>query len=202
MAYKDHETRKREIIDATLDLAAEKGLQKTSTQAIADRVGIAQATIFRHFRNRNALFQAVVGSVAKAIFTAVTPVVTGGGPADLRLRRVLERQLRFISRHRGLPRLLFSERLHLEDPDLRRTVRGVLDRYTGLLADLIREGQAEGSFRQDIDPAEAARMIAAMMQGLIMRWSLFEFEFALEQQGDALWRMVAGALGAAPRGNG
>ena len=37
-------------------------------------------------------------------------------------------------------------------------------------------------------------MIAAMVQGLVLRWSLYEFEFPLAEQAPALIRMVERAL--------
>ena len=49
---KPQEERRKEIVQATMDLAAEQGIKKVTTQAIADKVGIAQPTVFRHFKTR------------------------------------------------------------------------------------------------------------------------------------------------------
>lgn len=203
MAYKDHETRKEEIINATLQIAAEEGVQKATTQAIANRVGIAQPTIFRHFSTRSALFQAAMDWIANHLFHAIGPVFEGDGPADQRLRQLLETQLDFIARHRGLPRLLFSERLHLEDPDLKRTVTRIMEAYSARVAALIRTGQAEGRFHPDVDPDETALQVTALIQGTVMRWSLNEFGFPLEEQADAILALLTRALApASPGGSG
>lgn len=194
---KDHETRKQEMVDAALELAAEEGVQRTSTQAIAKRVGIAHATVFRHFPNRSALFQSALQWIARGLFAAMGPLLEGSGPADWRLRKLIERQLGFIGRHRGIPRLLFSEHLHLDDPTLKREVREVLERYAGRVADLIREGQAQGRFRTGMDPEEAGRLVAAMIQGVVLQWSLYEFESPLESRALGIIQMLDAALGVA-----
>jgi len=191
---KSGEERREEIIQAVLELAAEQGARPLSTQAIADRVGIAQATVFRHFKTRDAILRAVMETVGTAMLSAATAVLAGRGPADQRLRQLLQRQLEFISRKRGVPRVLFSQRLHHEDPDLKAIVRRVMDSYTGKIADLVAAGQAEGRFRAQVDPGETAIMIVALIQGLVMRWSISNFALDLEAQGEAVWRLLAPTL--------
>jgi AcrR family transcriptional regulator len=193
---KSGEERREEIIQAVLDLAGERGVGQVTAQAIADRVGIAQPTVFRHFKTRDAILRAALEWIGKGVLTVLTPIFAGPGPADARLRQLLSRQLQFISQRRGLPRLLFSERLHLEDPELKAVVRRIMDTYTGKLRALLDEGVVEGSFRPDLDTEEAARLIVALVQGLVMRWSISDFEFPLEAQGDALWRFLEPALAA------
>ncbi|WJW76387.1 TetR/AcrR family transcriptional regulator [Thiohalobacter sp. IOR34] len=191
---KPHAERQQEIIEAALSLAAEQGVQRVTTQAIADRVGIAQPTVFRHFRSRDAIFAAAIDWLAGRMLQALQPCLDADAPADERLRRLLATQLDFITRHRGLPRVLFSDRLHLESPILKTAVQQVMQRYTGQIAGLLAEGIEEGCFRADLDTAAAARHIAALLQGLIMRWSIFDFEFALEKEAMPLWDFVHPAL--------
>lgn len=194
---KSGEERREEIVQAVLELAAERGVKQVTTQAIAERVGIAQPTVFRHFKTRDAILHAALEWIGKGMLAALTPILAGGGPADERLRQLLRRQLRFISRRKGLPRLLFSERLHLEDPELKAVVRRIMEAYTARLAALLREGMEHGRFRADLDPEETARLIVALMQGLVMRWSLTDFAMPLEEQGEAVWRLLGPALGVA-----
>jgi TetR/AcrR family transcriptional regulator len=191
---KTGDERREEIIQAVLDLAAEQGVKHLSTQAIADHVGIAQPTVFRHFKTRDAILHAVMETVGTAMLAVAAGVLAGRDPADQRLRQLLCRQLEFISRRRGVPRVLFSERLHHEDPGLKAVVRRVMDNYAGKVADLIAAGQAEGRFRKELDPREAAMLIVALVQGLVMRWSISDFALDLETQGEAVWRLLEPAL--------
>lgn len=192
--HKPSSERKEEIVEVALELAAEQGIKNVTTQAIADRVGIAQPTIFRHFKTRDAIFLAAIEWIAGQLFKALEGFFTGDLPADERLRRLLNRQLNLLSGKRGISRVLFSDRLHSEAPELKAAVRSVMDRYARHVADLIREGAQTGRFRSDIDPEEAARLIMAMIQGLIMRWSIYEFDFPLEKQADSIWNFIWPAL--------
>ncbi|HSP80265.1 MAG TPA: TetR family transcriptional regulator [Myxococcaceae bacterium] len=191
---KSHEERQEDIIRAVIELAAAEDVKDVTTQAIADRVGIAQPTVFRHFPSRDAIFLATINWISQGVFKALEELAANGQPPDERLRRLLERQLQLISRHRGIPRILFSDRLHAEASSLRERMMAVMATYEKHLVGLLTEGRQEGCFREDLEPQEAARMILALIQGLMMRWSLSNFAFPLEQQAETLWRFLWPAL--------
>lgn len=191
---KPHEQRQQEIIEAALVLAAHHGVKQVTTQAIADHVGIAQPTVFRHFKSRDEIFASAIEFIGRGLFHALEVFFVGPGPADQRLRQLLTAQLGFINKRKGVPRLLFSDRLHLESPTLKRTVQKLMTTYMSRLARVIEEGQAEGLFRADLDADETSRYIAAILQGLVMRWSIFDFEFSLDQEAEALWRFLYPSL--------
>jgi len=44
------------LIEATLAVVAEVGYARASTRAIAERAGVAEGTIYRHFADKPALF--------------------------------------------------------------------------------------------------------------------------------------------------
>ena len=191
---KPHAERKTEIIESALSLAAEQGVKRVSTQAIADRVGIAQSTIFRHFKTRDAIFEAAIEWLAERLFHTLTPCFSSAEPASRRLEDMIHRQLRFVSKHKGLPRLIFSDRLHLESPVLKQAVQTIIKRYTAQLTSLVVAGIESGEFKPDLDAEKTARYIAALLHGLVLRWSLFDFEFSLEDEADSVIEFVNKAL--------
>jgi len=191
---KSHETRRGEIIQSALDLVAETGGKDVTAQAIADRVGIAQPTVFRHFPTRGAIFRAAMEWAATALFAALAVAGTPGTAADIRLRGLLQRQFAFINAQRGIARLLFSDRLHHEDPALKAIVRRIMERYTTYLQTIIQDGIDSGCFRRTLEPASTARFVIAEIQGVVMRWSIYDFEFQLEDEVDAVWQILESAL--------
>jgi len=191
---KSHEERKQEIIQSTLELAAEQGVKKVTTQAIADRVGIAQPTVFRHFKTRDDIFAGAIAWLAGKLFAVLDATLNEQMPPERRLQEMIRTQLEFVAQHKGLPRMLFSDRLHLESPVLKKAVQKVMGQYTGRVADVIQAGMDSGCFDQRLDPNVSARYVAATIQGLIMRWSIFDFSFRLEDEADRLWEFIHAAL--------
>jgi len=59
-ALSDRATTASRILDAAEDLFAEKGYSATSLGDVADRVGIRSPSLYNHFRNKEALYAAVL----------------------------------------------------------------------------------------------------------------------------------------------
>src|SRR5271166_6656252 len=53
--------RRRQLLDAALELFSRKGFDGATTKEIAAAAGVNEAIIFRHFPNKQALYTAVVG---------------------------------------------------------------------------------------------------------------------------------------------
>ncbi len=191
---KPQEERRKEIVQATMDLTAEEGIKRVTTQAIADRVGIAQPTVFRHFKTRDAIFAAVIGWIAENLFKAISSGFNPNEPSDEQLRKLIKRQLTFINKHRAIPKVLFSDFLHLESPKLKASLQEVMNRYIKRVTQILQQGKENGEFRNDLDTEKTAIYIAALIQGLVLRWSVYEFNFSLEDEADSIWQFLLPVL--------
>ena len=177
-----------------MELTAEHGIKRVTTQAIADRVGIAQPTVFRHFKTRDAIFAAVIAWVAENLFKAISVAVRPDDPPEEQLQLLIRHQLSFINQHRAIPKVLFSDLLHLESPQLKAALQQVMDRYMKRVTELLSAGIESGSLRKDLDAQETARYVTALVQGLVLRWSIYEFSFSLEEEAGLMWKFLWPAL--------
>ncbi len=83
-AAEARETR-RDLIEAALELFAEKGFYGVSLRDIARAVGVQQATIYHHFASKEALFEAVIADPVGEGVHCGPPALPefSGGPDDL-----------------------------------------------------------------------------------------------------------------------
>lgn len=186
---KPTEQRQAEIIQGTVALATRQGVARITTQAIADEVGISHATVFRHFKSRDEIFAAALDWIIVRMMEAQKDHFIGSEPANQRLEGLIHTQLQFFSQNKGLPRLLFSDRLHMESRGLKELVRIAMKRFTSRITEIISNGIEEGHFRHDLDAHRSAVFLIAMFQGLMLRWSVFDFEFELQDEAGHLWRV-------------
>lgn len=132
------------IIRAAVELMTEKGVQGTTLTAVADRAGVARATVYLRWPSRSAL----IGAAARAAVGGQLLQLTGDIDADLRFASA------FIRRVFDIP--TFPAML----PEI---VRGVLANPPELAFDsvaprrrefarLYREGAAAQGFETEIDP--------------------------------------------------
>lgn len=60
-----------QIVEAAIELIAEKGYSATSTSEIAKRAGVAEGTIFRHYRTKKELLISIVNPVIAQFFAPI-----------------------------------------------------------------------------------------------------------------------------------
>jgi len=168
--YAKTAARRREILEAGLEVFSTMGFRSGSIRDIADRVGISQAGLLHHFATKNDLLAAVLDlrdDIARDHFS----------PEDetgLNRVRGLVRMVEYNASVPGLVELycvLSAEATTPEHPahdyfvDRYRWVVG----YTRAALEAMKAG---GQTPADLDPASAARTIVALMDGLQVQWLL------------------------------
>jgi len=192
---KSHEERRVEIADTALSLAAEQGVGTVTTQAIADRMGVSQATVFRHFKNRDEIFREAIIQAKKRVYVRIHPIFEDKETrAATRLENLITTHLAVIEENRGIPAVLFSDRLHQDDPVLKADVRTSMKNYAAKISILIDEGIKDGSFKPDVDATVMGQAVVTMIQGLLLRWSLFDYGFELKPQAAVIWAFFRPSL--------
>lgn len=101
------ETRHR-IFAATRHLLAKKGRRGTTTREIAEHAGVNEATLFRHFGNKDALIEACVLHYCPArVLEELLPSLTGQVEEDL--RKIARLMVEEMEQLRDLILMTFAE---------------------------------------------------------------------------------------------
>ncbi|MGH6872954.1 MAG: TetR/AcrR family transcriptional regulator [Rhizomicrobium sp.] len=143
------EARPSEILEAALDVFAEKGLTAARMDDIAARAGVTKGTIYLYFDNKAAVFKALLTeTIADRVRVARDMVERFDGPTPELLANIL----RFIggvlitSNRAVLPKLVIGEIAQF--PELHRFYREeVIDRGLAVWEAILTRGIARGEFR-------------------------------------------------------
>src|SRR4051812_33830739 len=133
------------ILRAALELAVEGGLRGLSMEAIAARAGVGKATIYRRWKNKEALFAEAIGSIAVAPEVPDTGSVGGDFAvvSGAAVGRMAPEAFRVI------PRLLADA---ADEPELLEALHEALLRpRRAALGEILRRGIATGELCPDID---------------------------------------------------
>lgn len=181
------DVRRGQIVQAALVIIEKKGVSGLTTANLARKVGMSEANLYRHFKNKDAIFAEAVKSVGDSISLNLDQAIERGSNSLSKLKDFFLLQIDFINKNRGLPRFMFSEELHVNN-ELRKAILASINHISARLAMLIAHGQQEGVIRADIDPKATAMMFIGMLQGLTFRWSLSGFRISLADEGVKLIR--------------
>jgi AcrR family transcriptional regulator len=164
------------LVDAALQLAAQRSPADITTSDLAQAVGITQGAVFRHFANKEAIWLAVLDwtndtliarlQAASAIAKAGT--TTPAAPL-LSLQSVFMAHVDFVIEYPGVPRIIFQELQHAKDSLLKASVRALMQRYRLLVTGLLQEAKTRQLLAADMDIPSAAVLFMGSVQGLVMQ---------------------------------
>ena len=150
-----------EIMDAAARVFAERGFHGTTTQDIADVLGIRQASLYYYFSSKEAALELVCLRGVEGFFDAAKAIAAGPGDASKRLSLLIESHLAPLVDRADYVKVFLNERQHLPSESRRRIGRWSrgLER---IFEQVIREGVANGEFRADLDVRLTALAVLGM----------------------------------------
>jgi TetR/AcrR family transcriptional regulator len=168
--------RRAETVAAVVDLAATRDPSEITTAEIAGRMRLTQGALFRHFRSKDEIWEAVLRWVADRLLERVEAAAGGAGAPLAALAAVFDAHVEFVLRYPGVPRVLFGELQRRGDSPAKAAARRLLGRYGERIAGLVREGQRRGEIASPVDPEAAAALFLGAIQGLVVQ-SLLASDF-------------------------
>ena len=167
--YLPAEERRAVIVEAVIALAAEQNPNGITTAAIAGRMGLTQGALFRHFPNKAAILEAVMGWVAERLLARLDEAIKEAASPVAALRAMFMTHVDFVALHPGVPRLLFGELQSAKKMPSKVVVQTLIKGYRERLHRLIEKGKAGGELETNLDTEAAAILFIGTIQGLVQQ---------------------------------
>lgn len=159
------EERRAELVQATYELIADKGLEELRTRDIAAKVGINIATLHYYFETKEELVAAVVDHITQ-LFQTVRAPLTENPTAVEQLRHLFETQ---SYRRRVEPKLdIVVQEMMLRgrrDERVRARLEVMMLLWSGYVESIVARGVQRGELSGDLDPKAVAGVITSCMVG-------------------------------------
>lgn len=191
----EHNTRKHQILQAAMEIIATDGLDNLTMLKIGERVGISDAALYKHFKSKKTILMEMTQGIKQSMYENIQSEVLAmsGSPVD-KLRAFLRLHLTFLEQRKGLPRILFSEALHTNDPLLQQALGQIINNYLSFVEGLLIAGKKAGLIRDELDTETAAQAFLGMTQGTVILWALSGSEKPLTNRWESLWDVFSQSL--------
>ena len=169
-AARASEQRER-ILDAALTCFAREGFHAATVQDIVAKSGLSPGAIYGYFKGKTEIAMAIASErhtmerrrmefalAAPDIDTSLQRLLDG---FVLELRNPAERRWRHLAVQ------LWAE--SLSNPRLKREALGGVSQAVDVLSRMIAQAQSRGSWPKRLDPAYAARVMIAILQGVSLQ---------------------------------
>lgn len=148
------EDRRQQLLVSAARCFAKSGYRGTTTAMIAAEAGISEPIIYRHFKNKQDLFIALLEVVAEE-------VLHNWEEATRSVKTPLEKLQQLLYRNpatadpwtRSVYQVLFHASTEVSDPKIQQAIRDHYERYVRVLASVMSEAQDAAQIRADV-PAE------------------------------------------------
>lgn len=158
------QAQREHILACALQQVVEGGFAALSMNSLARDAGIATGTLYRHFAGKGALASEVFARATSIELETLRAQFAGDGSAEKRLRRGIGQFAARAWHSRQLAYALIAEPVEPEVDAQRLIFR---EAYAELYCELIRQGNADGSFSVQNIPLTAACLVGAVAEALV-----------------------------------
>jgi AcrR family transcriptional regulator len=157
------EKRRAEILEAALELFAERGYHATGVADIASRLRMSHGTFYRYFDSKRDILDVVVDGLVVRISQAVAGA-DGLGTANTlegyreQVRRIAEALVAIVHEDPRIPQILLFEATGI-DQELTSRILREIDGLRALTAAYLQHGVDAGFLRADLDVGETGRAL-------------------------------------------
>ena len=178
--------RQVQIVDAAMRIIASKGPRKFTAELLGARVGITAGAIFRHFKNMDAIIEAIVGRIEEILFEGFPP--EAADPIE-RLGIFFQHRVRTIVTHPHVSRILLSD--HLAQA---RRLEEFKRRSRDYVFKCLREASESGLLRGEAGPEEGTVLVLGVIFALAHSITRVPDPRKVEHLASRVWRIIESTL--------
>lgn len=178
--------RQKEIIEVSLELISEKGIQGLTIKNLSKKIGISEPAIYRHYDSKTDILIAILdhfNSNTEQIFKKELQNVDN---AVDKIAHLFTKHFASFSAKPSLVSVIFSEEIFRNDPVLIDKISKVIDKNHQILAKIVSVGQANGEIRSDIEAEHLSTIIIGTLRLFVKRWQFSAYAYNLPKEGKKL----------------
>jgi AcrR family transcriptional regulator len=190
--------RRDQIAEAALYIVRREGTKGLNVAAVARRVGLVPSAVYRHFKNKSEIVDAVLELIQKRLNQNYQSVIELDLEPVEKLKILLTEHVELIGNNKAIPRIIFSEEVIGGIPEKQQQLYGIIQDVIQNVRSIVAEGQKKGAIREDISAENIAVSFLGMIQPAAIIWNLSEGEFDLRQHSKNVWKLFLAAIQRAP----
>lgn len=172
----EHGVRKKQIVDASRKIIAEKGMDALTVRELSKSLGLTDGALYKHFKSKHEIIEALIEDIERTLFQAIDAAAQSDGTSVQKLKNVFASHLSYAERRRGVSFAVINETINLKDRRLQSRMLRVLNAYNSKIQDLAEQGLGAGELRKGFATKFAGIAFFGMVQALVTFWALNGYE--------------------------
>jgi TetR/AcrR family fatty acid metabolism transcriptional regulator len=190
-------TSRESIVQAAIEVFSEKDFQSASISEIAQRVGIADGTIYKYFKSKDDLFFSIPVEKTKEFCSQLELHLEGISDTFNKIQKFVWYFLYFFKTNPEYGRILLLK-MRVNKSFVQTETYNFLKQSVSQIMNIIKEGQSEGVIRGDVDIYILRHLILGILEHMVCRWLLKEEKYDLVEHHQEVSRILIDGLRAIP----
>jgi TetR/AcrR family transcriptional regulator len=169
MAAKTGE-RKDQILQTLAQMLENPAGEKVTTAALAARLNVSEAALYRHFRGKAEMFEGLIEFIEQTLLALINKITSEEKGGVRQVEAIVTILLAFAQKNRGMTRVLIGDALVNEDDRLQLRINQLHDRLEAALKQALRFGASQKEIAEEVDIVAQANLIMSFVTG---RWHQF-----------------------------
>lgn len=191
---KRSEERKHDILQALATMLQNPNQTNITTARLAKEVGVSEAALYRHFKNKAGIYLGLIEFIEESIFTRINIIMKEQESTLARCQDLLTLLLAFAQHNPGLSRLLTGEALIGEDEVLLNRITRLFDRVETQIKQALRDTEIREGKQVALSTTAAASMLLAIAEGRIVQFVRSGFKRLPLHEWETQWQHLAKGL--------
>jgi TetR/AcrR family transcriptional regulator len=157
--------KKNDIMNAALNLFAEKDFHEVTVDEIAERVGVSKGTLYLYFKTKEDIFFSIMQEKTNILYNRLDKTINYEKPFAQCLRDFINSYLMFFQEHKPYFKIIHSEKSRINmDEHIRLHAWGIktFQMFFEQFVKLIKYGQVQKAIRK-IDPTVIAKGLRGIL---------------------------------------
>jgi TetR/AcrR family fatty acid metabolism transcriptional regulator len=194
--------KRRAILHAAVRVFAEKGYHGCRIADVARSANVAYGLVYHYFRNKEELLESVFAEQWAILINAIRAIDEGPGTAHEKLSGIYAFVFDVFKSAPAAVRVLILEVTRTPHSLRAGSTRETFERAVRLVEGMVRQGQARGELRADVDPLVAATGLLGALELAVSGMVVGLVPAGTEEEVDRVKRgvieMILGGLRASP----
>ena len=182
--------RQQEIIEASIELIAEKGIQGLTMKNISKEIGISEPAIYRHYDNKIEILKSILDYFFNNMKSILESELNSESTAFEKISNIFNRHFMSFSEKPQLLAVIFSEELFRNETSLSNKVAAIIEQNTLMVQTILERGQKNAEVDPNLNPKHLAVMIMGSLRLLAKQWQISGHAFNLTQEGTAMFETI------------
>jgi TetR/AcrR family transcriptional regulator len=180
--------RRLQILQTLASMLEQPDSERITTAALAARIGVSEAALYRHFASKAQMFEGLIDFVDQSVMGLIRQVTDREPAGPQQAGRIVALLLQFAEKNPGMSRVMNGEALVFEHERLQERINLLFDKIEAQLRQSLKTAEVPTA---NAEVQVIASVLVAFMQGRLQRFARSGFKrLPSEHLQAALGRML------------